>query len=155
MAPLPMSAVQPTNPFNQTQGSITGRSQFAVTAAMQTGGGNVRAKLLALDDMVEVLGHDLGVHKREVQVLRSEKESLEKVLNTKTTAVHKTLTTELKKVENDMKRHYHGQKEENLRVQAQVSNLKAEKTSLDMQLMELERRMAELELQLGHDASHI
>jgi chromosome segregation ATPase len=33
---------------------------------MQTGGGNVRAKLLALDDMVEVLGHDLGVHKREV-----------------------------------------------------------------------------------------
>jgi len=26
----------------------------------------VRAKLLALDDMVEVLGHDLGVHKREV-----------------------------------------------------------------------------------------
>lgn len=54
-----------------------------------------------------------------------------------------------------MKRHYVGQKEENLRVVAQISNLKAEKTSLDMQLMELERRMAELELQLGHDASHI
>jgi hypothetical protein len=68
----------------------------------------VRAKLLALDDMVEVLGHDLGVHKREVQMLRSEKESLEKVLNVKTGEVHKTLTTELKKVENEMKRHYHG-----------------------------------------------
>jgi len=54
---------------------------------MQTGGGNVRAKLLALDDMVEVLGHDLGVHKREVQMPRSEKESLEKVLNTKTAGV--------------------------------------------------------------------
>ena len=105
--PVPMSAAH-TNPFNQTQGSITGRSQYAVTAAMQTGGGNVRAKLLALDDMVEVLGHDLGVHKREVQMLRSEKESLEKVLNTKTSEVHKTLTTELKKVENEMKRHYHG-----------------------------------------------
>jgi hypothetical protein len=59
-----------TNPFNQTQhsmaGSVTGRSQQAVTAAMQTGGGNVRAKLLALDDMVEVLGHDLSMHKKEV-----------------------------------------------------------------------------------------
>ena len=42
-----------------------------------------------------------------------------------------------------------------MRIQQQVSNLKGEKTSLDMQLMELERRMAELELQLGHDASHI
>ena len=105
--------------------------------------------------MVEVLGHDLGVHKREVQMLRSEKESLEKVLNTKTTSVHKTLTTELKKVEHEMKRHYAGQKEENQRIQSQVSTLKADKTSLDMQLMELERRMAELELQLGHDASHI
>jgi hypothetical protein len=99
---------------------------------MQTGGGNVRAKLLALDDMVETLGHDLGVHKREVQLLRSEKESLEKVLNTKTAGVQKTLTTELKKVENEMKRHYVGQKEENQRIQSQVSNLKAEKTSLDM-----------------------
>ena len=85
---------------------------------MQTGGGNVRAKLLALDDMVEVLGNDLGVHKREVQMLRSEKESLEKVLNTKTTEVHKTLNVELKKVEHEMKRHYQGQKEENLRIQA-------------------------------------
>ena len=105
------------NPFNQTQGSITGRShQASVTAAMQTGGGNVRAKLLALDDMVEVLGHDLSVNKREVQMLRSEKESLEKVLNAKTGEVQKTMTMELKKVENEMKRHYHSQKEENQRI---------------------------------------
>ena len=95
------------------------------------------------------------MHKREVQLLRSEKESLEKVLTSKTGEVHKTLTVELKKVEGEMKRHYAGQKAENMRIQQQVSNLKGEKTSLDMQLMELERRMAELELQLGHDASHI
>lgn len=40
-------------------------------------------------------------------MLRSEKESLETILNTKTGDVHKVLTTELKKVENEMKRHYH------------------------------------------------
>lgn len=39
-------------------------------------------------------------------MLRSEKESLETVLNTKTGDVKGTLTTELKKVENEMKRHY-------------------------------------------------
>lgn len=52
------------------------------------------------------LGDELLYHKREVQMLRTEKESLETVLNTKTNDVRKTLTTELKKVENEMKRHY-------------------------------------------------
>ena len=73
---------------------------------MQTGGGNVRAKLLALDDMIDSLGHELSMHKREVQMLRSEKDSLEKVLNAKTGEVQKTLGVEMKKVEGEMKRHY-------------------------------------------------
>ena len=45
-----------------------------------------------------------------------------------------------------MKRHYAHQKAENSRIQQQVTALKGEKTALDMQLLELERRMAELEL---------
>lgn len=39
-------------------------------------------------------------------MLRTEKDSLETVLNTKTNDVRKTLTSELKKVESEMKRHY-------------------------------------------------
>jgi hypothetical protein len=57
-------------------------------------------------DMIGLLGDELGFHKKEVQMLRSEKESLETVLNTKTGNVRETLTTELKKVEGEMKRHY-------------------------------------------------
>jgi hypothetical protein len=54
------------------------------------------------------------------------------VLTTKTGDMRKTLTTELKKVEDEMRRHYSHQKSENMRIQQQVTNLKAEKTSLDM-----------------------
>ena len=104
--------------------------------------------------MVQTLGDELGFHKKEVQMLRSEKESLESVLTTKTGDVRKTLTTELKKVEDEMKRHYTHQKGENARIQQQISSVKAEKTQIDMELLELERRMAELELQLGHDPQH-
>ncbi len=142
-------------------GSVTGRSTAPIPANNVSNLGapnpnaNVRAKLLALDDMVEILGGELNFHKREVQMLRSEKESLESVLNTKTGEVRKTLGHELKKVEDEMKRHYAWQKSENSRIQQQVTGLKQEKTSLDMQLMELERRMAELELQMGHDAQHM
>jgi chromosome segregation ATPase len=56
--------------------------------------------------MVTNLGDDLQYHKKELQILRSEKESLETVLNTKTGDVRKTLTHELRKVEDEMKRHY-------------------------------------------------
>lgn len=86
--------------------------------------------------------------------MRSEKETLESVLTMKTQDVRKTLTNELFKVEEEMKRHYAHQKAENSRIQQQVTALKGEKTALDMQLLELERRMAELELQVGHEEHH-
>lgn len=63
--------------------------------------------------------------------------------------MRKTLTNENFKVEEEMKRHYSHQKAENARIQQQVTAIKGEKTALDMQLLELERRMAELELQVG------
>ena len=53
-------------------GSVTGRSTApvpvspSVSAAAPNQNANVRAKLLALDDMVDVLSGELGFHKREV-----------------------------------------------------------------------------------------
>ena len=110
---------------------------------------NLKGKLQALEEMILQLADETQYHKKEVQVLRSEKETLESVLTMKTQDVRKTLTNENFKVEEEMKRHYSHQKAENSRIQQQVTALKGEKTALDMQLLELERRMAELELQVG------
>lgn len=68
--------------------------------------------------------------------------------------MRKALTNENFKVEEEMKRHYAHQKAQNSRVQQQVTALRGEKTALDMQLLELERRMAELELQVGQEDAH-
>ena len=84
-------------------------------------------------------------------MLRSEKDTLESVLTLKTQEVRKALTNENFKVEEEMKRHYAHQKAENSRLQQQVTAMRGEKTALDMQLLELERRMAELELQIGQE----
>ena len=101
--------------------------------------------------MILQLADEMQYHKKEVQVLRSEKETLESVLTMKTQDVRKTLTNENFKVEEEMKRHYAFQKAENSRIQQQVTALRGEKTALDMQLLEMERRMAELEVQVGHE----
>jgi hypothetical protein len=56
--------------------------------------------------MIHQLGEELNFHKKEVQILRSEKDTLESVLTMKTQDVRKTLTNELFRVEEEMKRHY-------------------------------------------------
>jgi len=86
-------------------GSAINTQRSVVLQATQ-GQGSVKGKLTALDEMVSTLGDELNYHKREVQQLRSEKETLESVLNTKTGDMRSSLTAELKKVEDEMRRNY-------------------------------------------------
>lgn len=86
-----------------------------------------------------------------MQVLRSEKDTLESVLTMKTSDVKKTLSNELSRIEEEMKRHFNFQKAENSRIQQQITALKGEKTSLQQQLLGLQRRITELEMQIGSE----
>jgi hypothetical protein len=63
------------------------------------------------------MAEELNYHKKEVQVLRGEKDTLEHVITLKTQEVRKTLTNENFKVEEEMKRHQAHQKTENSRLQ--------------------------------------
>ena len=60
--------------MNGTQGSQVSQSNTA----------NLKGKLQALEEMILQLADELQYHKKEVQVLRSEKETLESVLTMKT-----------------------------------------------------------------------
>ena len=65
--------------------------------------------------------------------------------------VRKSLINEIYRVEEEMKRHFTHQKAENSRLQQQITQLKGEKTALQQQLLGLQRRISELELQVGSD----
>jgi chromosome segregation ATPase len=69
----------------------------------------------------------------------------------KTHEVKNTLLQELNKVEDEMKRHFSHQTSENSRLQQQITSLKAEKTALQNQLIALQRRISDLEMQVGTD----
>ena len=92
--------------MNGTMGSQISQSNTA----------NLKGKLQALEKMILQLADELQYHKKEVQVLRSEKETLESVVTMKTQDVRKTMTNENFKVEEEMKRHYTHQKAENSRI---------------------------------------
>ncbi len=67
--------------------------------------------------MIKTIQEEMNFHKREVSILKSEKETLESVLTMKTQDVKKSLSNELMRIEEEMKRHFAHQKAENSRLQ--------------------------------------
>jgi predicted nucleic acid-binding Zn-ribbon protein len=53
--------------------------------------------------------------------------------------------------EEEIKRHYANQKAEGTRLQQQVTQLKNDKTALEKDIIRIQKRIEELELQIGHD----
>jgi chromosome segregation ATPase len=131
----------PKTQFINTQGSLG--------SLANTGSASLKGKLLSLEEMVRSITEEMNFHKKEVQVLRSEKDTLESVLNMKINDVRKSLMNEIARVEDEMKRHFAHQKAENSRLQQQITQLKGEKTALQQQLLALQRRISELETQIG------
>jgi hypothetical protein len=93
----------------------------------------------------------MNTHKKDVTSLKTEKDTLQELLQLKTREVKSTLLQELNKVEDEMKRHFSHQKAENSRLQQQISQLKTEKTVLQNQSISLQRRITDLEMQVGND----
>ena len=112
---------------------------------------HLKGKLNNLYDTIHALQQQLSSHKKEVQILRGEKETLESVLTMKQNDTRKALTNELHRVEEEVKRHYANQKAESSRLQQQVTTLKTEKTALEKEILRTQGRIDELELQIGED----
>ena len=112
---------------------------------------NLKGKLTGLEELIKNLNEELNLHKTAVGQLRADKEMIESILTLKTQEVKKTLTNELFRVEEEMKKHFAHQKAENSRLQQQITQLKAEKTVLQQQLVGLRTKIEELEQQVGKD----
>ncbi len=130
------------NPLAQTGSAFGGSPQSSA---------NLKGKLAALEELIKGLEEELNLHKTAVGQLRSDKEMIESILTLKTQEVKKTLTNELFRVEEEMKKHFAHQKAENSRLQQQITQLKGEKTVLQQQLVGLRRKIEELEQQVGKD----
>ena len=112
---------------------------------------HLKGKLNNLYETIRSLQEHLSTHKKEMQILRGEKETLESVLTMKQNDTRKALTNELHRVEEEIKRHYANQKAETARLQTQVTQLKTEKTSIEKEILRIQGRINELELQIGED----
>ena len=114
-------------------------------SAMADNTANVKGKLANQNETLRQLIESLNVHKKEVQILRSEKETLESVLVMKCQDTRKALLNELHRVNEQIQRHFENQKAESMRLQQQIGNLKTEKTAIHQDILRMEARIDELE----------
>ncbi len=84
-------------------------------ANMTTGAftATLKGKINGLEETIRTLTEELNFYKKEIQTLRSEKESLDDSLTRKAQDIRKSLTNEVLKAEEDMKKNYLNQKSEN------------------------------------------
>lgn len=135
---------------------MMGRSARSVAAPSPGGmsltdSASVKGKLLSLEEMIRNLAEEMNFHKKEMQILRAEKETLQSILNSKNQDSGKSIKHEISRVEEEMRLNFTRKKTENNKLQQEINLLKGEKTALQQQLLALQRRITELELQIGND----
>ena len=81
------------------------------------------------------LAEELAVYDREMRILWSQQETLQNIMNMQNQKVKKTLTNEIYKVKDEMKKHVTHQKVENRKILEQIVQLKSTKTALAQEML--------------------
>ena len=96
------------------------------------------------------MSEQVDAYKSEIKSLQAGKDALEGALADRLASTRKEVTSEMGRVEEDMKKQFAQQKSEHVRLQQQINTLKAEKTAIQQELLALQRRICELENQVGN-----
>ena len=111
----------------------------------------LKSKIQSLETVIAEVHKAINDNITDIKELEREKNEHKEELKQKTEDMKKTLIVELNNVEIEMKKHLSVQKEENTRLQKLITQLKGEKTVLMNKLIALQRRITDMENQVGSD----
>ena len=111
----------------------------------------LKSKIHSLEETITEINKAISDNITDIKELEKEKNEHQSVLKQKTEDMKKNLIVELNNVEVEMKKHLNVQKEENVRLQKLITQLKSEKTVLVNKLIALQRRITDMENQVGQD----
>ena len=111
----------------------------------------LKSKIQSLETVIAEVHKAINDNITDIKELEREKNEHKEELKQKTEDMKKTLIVELNNVEVEMKKHLAVQKDENTRLQKLITQLKGEKTVLMNKLIALQRRITDMENQVGPD----
>ena len=111
----------------------------------------LKGKIASLEEYISQQNDELASQRQEIAGLRTAKVALEQHYQAQLVELKKVMIADVQRMQEEVKRHFATQKAENARTHQQVTTLKGEKTSLQQQILGLQRRIQELEDQIGQD----
>merc|ERR1712057_30678 len=100
-----------------------------------------------MGDFISMQNEELAAQRQEIESLRNDKQNIEQNYQAQLQELKKTMVADVQRMQEEVKRHFAHQKAENSRLQ-QITTLKGEKTSLQQQILGLQRRIQEIEEQI-------
>eukprot|EP00929_Paragymnodinium_shiwhaense_P116816 TRINITY_DN8675_c0_g1_i1.p2 TRINITY_DN8675_c0_g1~~TRINITY_DN8675_c0_g1_i1.p2 ORF type:complete len:120 (+),score=47.56 TRINITY_DN8675_c0_g1_i1:119-478(+) len=111
----------------------------------------LKGKLASLEDFISMQNEELAAQRQEIEALRNDKSSIEEHYQGTIQEMKKTMVADIQKLQTEVKSFFNVQKAENQRLQTQITTLKSEKTTLQMNILGLQRRIQEIEEHIGSD----
>ena len=118
---------------------------------MSSSNTTLKTKIQSLENTIKEVHKAIQDNISDIKELEKEKNEHKDELKQKTEDMKKTIIVELNNVEVEMKKHLSVQKDENTRLQKLITQLKGEKTVLMNKLIALQRRITDMENQVGTD----
>ncbi|CEM10940.1 unnamed protein product [Vitrella brassicaformis CCMP3155] len=128
--------------------SLSGPPEAGSVSLSATG---LKGKVGALANSLSVACEELHVDRSILDTIRGERELRQGELQVQLDEARRFFQAEIQRMEEEFRAQAQLQKTENGRIQQSVTSLKAEKTSLHQQILSLQRRIEEIEEEVGHD----
>merc|ERR1711988_795425 len=127
-------------------GKTPNQTADSFNSMMPTG---LKGKLASLEDFISMQNEELAAQRQEIESLRNDKSSIEEHYQGTIQEMKKAMVSDIQRLQTEVKSFFHTQKAENSRLQQQITTLKSEKTTLQMNILGLQRRIQEIEEHIG------
>lgn len=112
---------------------------------------SLKGRLMTLELMFDDIGHQMTNSKEEILRLMRERQVYENLIEETNVKDKNELFKELESVMKDMETYFERQKHENEELQLRIARLKTQKTVLQGKFIALQRRITNLEVQVGNE----
>jgi len=111
----------------------------------------LKGKVQDLAFSLQMQNEEIGVEKNQLETIKSENLSSSNGLQAQLSDIRRYFQADVQRMEEEFRVQANLQRGVNVRLQQQLTTLKGEKTSIHQQIIALQRRIEEIEEEIGHE----
>lgn len=127
-------------------------TEFGINKSNSSKNISLKNKLLSIEDNIQETSKKMNQIKKETGLLKAEKDLLKESVKISKVEIKRYIAQEICRVDEEMKRHFAHQKAENSRLYQQLNQFKNDKSSYNSIIIEINKKIKDLELQIGFNS---